>query len=438
MCGIIAAFNTTTKEKGKATEVNNIIINQYQEQYSRGTEGFGIIRINKKQEIETDRACEPTKFLLDLTLKKSEMIIVHHRRPTSTKNKLKQTHPIIVTNAKLKYDYHIVHNGIISNDEELRKKHIELGFTYKTECMEGYYRKDTLKWNDSEALSIELALFIEKIIPTIRTNNTAAFIILQTDKKTKKAKQIFFGRSGFGDLKMSKTRGKLRISSEGEGDDIKPDILYSFKPEDPELKLTNQTIEFKEEEEKEETNKTIQKINEEIDAKRKIETIKQNQTNNTNEELRPYRSWINFVNDETIDYQQLSDPIDPRYTMNTCKKIKEAIKEASSNQISHIIDDQLDEQLDKAISLLDEYKRILLTDQLNKKTIEWYTNQMNTIMKTMTYSANIAEKIYEQVLLKEEELGYDPNTSIDDYPSNSDIENHHYQNLLETQNRLRY
>ena len=122
MCGLIAAFNTSNKK------VNNIIINQYQDQYSRGVQGYGIIRISDTQKVEIDRACEATKFLLDLYMKDSNMIIAHHRHPTSTDNKMDQTHPMIISNKMLKKDYYIIHNGIVSNDKELKKKHEELGF----------------------------------------------------------------------------------------------------------------------------------------------------------------------------------------------------------------------------------------------------------------------------------------------------------------------
>ena len=84
MCGLTAAFNTKKDgKKSNKNSVNDIIVSQFQNQCSRGQKGFGIIRINKGK-IEVDRACETTKFLLDLYLKPSQMIIAHHRTPTST------------------------------------------------------------------------------------------------------------------------------------------------------------------------------------------------------------------------------------------------------------------------------------------------------------------------------------------------------------------
>jgi len=447
MCGIIAAFNTTTEEKSKATDVNEYIINQYQEQYARGTEGYGIIRINKKQEVDIDRACEPTKFLIDLTLKKSEMIIAHHRHPTSTSNRLPQTHPLIINNDKLKYNYLVVHNGIISNDKELREKHLKLGFIYQTECMEGYYAtstKKTLRWNDSESISIELALFIENQIKTIRTDNMATFVILQISKKTGKAEQVFFGRNRFGALKMSKTRGKLRLSSEGEGEEIKANKLYSFKLNDKYLKLSNQDIEFKtegkielikteKEEEKAIDEDTISKVNE-----NKIAVIKQNQTDKTfesnNENLRPYRSWINYIDDDMVNDQDVSPPINQtRYIREACIDIKEALKETNANQISHIIDDKLDDQVTAITELINEFKSIVYTDKLHKDEITWYINQIGILMKTMTFITNIAEATYEKKSLKEERENQS-DFHEEDFPTHMDPR--HYD--MENQERLGY
>jgi glucosamine 6-phosphate synthetase-like amidotransferase/phosphosugar isomerase protein len=176
MCGIIAAFNT----EGKA--VNDFIINQYENQYSRGEEGFGIIRINEKGKVHLDRACEPTKFMMDLYTKKSKMIIAHHRFPTSTDNLIDQTHPMSISNPILDYDYLIIHNGVVRNDDELREKHLKLGFEYQTEYREVYgYSVNptyTTKFNDSEAIAIELALFIEGKSAAIETEGSAALIAL--------------------------------------------------------------------------------------------------------------------------------------------------------------------------------------------------------------------------------------------------------------------
>ena len=137
MCGLLGFFNfkienKKTKKKTKPEPVNSEIIDQLQDQLSRGKEGFGILMINEKNEVIVKRATEISKALLDLYMTKSNMIIMHHRNPTSSDNKLSQTHPIFVSNGSLKYDYYVIHNGMISNSDELRENHEKLGFIYNT------------------------------------------------------------------------------------------------------------------------------------------------------------------------------------------------------------------------------------------------------------------------------------------------------------------
>ena len=221
-------FKTKT---GTGDEVKNFVINQYEEQHARGTKGFGVIDINKNLKVEVKRACEPTKFMFDLFMSKSNMLVVHHRTPTSTDNALDQTHPISVKNDLLDYDYLVVHNGIISNDDELKEAHEKLGFEYTTAyTLEGVHAYGRDKFNDSEALAVELALKIEKKgDPQQKVKGSAAFIALQLDKKTGKTNKVFFGRNT-SPLNMLKQKFSLRLSSEGEGDAIEAGKLYSFIP----------------------------------------------------------------------------------------------------------------------------------------------------------------------------------------------------------------
>ena len=228
MCGIIAAIDRSEN----ALPVNNWIINQFEDQFARGTKGFGIINILPDKKIKVDRATEPVKFMLDLRMMESQAIIVHHRTPTSTDNKLKQTHPIMVDNGSLKYRYLMVHNGVISNDDEVKLSHEELGFCYNT--------NDDLKFNDSEALAIELARYIEGQSTELNIVGSMAFIILQISKKSNKTTKMFFGRK-FNPLNMAKTRNKIYLSSEGKGDAIQEEMLYSCKL-DEEMKLEKRKL----------------------------------------------------------------------------------------------------------------------------------------------------------------------------------------------------
>lgn len=247
MCGLISYFNFPIKNKKtkKITQpepVNEEIINQLEDQISRGREGFGILMIDKKNEIELKRATEISKALLDLYMTKSPMIIMHHRNPTSSDNRISQTHPILVSNGSLKHDYYIIHNGIISNADDLREKHEKLGFIYNT-VRTGEFKRE--EYNDSESLAIEMTMYIEKQTKEISIEGSAAFIIVQVEKETKKAINIFFGRKD-NPLKLSGRQGEVRLSSEGKGESILEKTLYKFSIKSPSLTKTN--LNFKEKE----------------------------------------------------------------------------------------------------------------------------------------------------------------------------------------------
>jgi len=217
MCGIITAFNL-----GKNKEpINQYIREQLEDQKSRGMNGFGAIFINKNRTFTIRRATDPASIHVDLALNKSNMIMLHHRWPTSSENKIKQTHPIIVSNGSLTHDYLIIHNGIITNSDELKKKHEDLGFTYTTD-------PDTLKrFNDSESLAIETARYIEKQTTEMDTQGSFAFVALQVNKKTNKVENLLFGRNT-SPLNLALSWTTLKLTSEGAGDEIKPLILYKI------------------------------------------------------------------------------------------------------------------------------------------------------------------------------------------------------------------
>lgn len=230
MCGIIAAFHT-----GKESpDANDWALKTFENQYKRGIEGFGIVGWTPDEpKIEIHRACEPAKFMFDIHAYRFPMLMVHHRTPTSTENKLDQTHPIRVSNGSLKHDYLVIHNGILYNHKAIHDKHVnELGFIYSTE-----YKDKKLsfeKYNDSEVLAIELAMVIEGQKKALEVDGSAAFIALQIDKATDKVLKVYFGRNDKNPLNMGKSRNganhKIHLSSMGEGDEVQADILYSFEP----------------------------------------------------------------------------------------------------------------------------------------------------------------------------------------------------------------
>lgn len=240
MCGIIASFNDG---KHQRDSVNKWVIDSLENQISRGKEGFGIIFIGKDNKIKVERATELTKAMIDLYKTKARMIILHHRQPTSSDNKLSQTHPIFVDNGSLKYRYYVIHNGVISNAESVKISHEKLGFEYTTAYTQSWSNATPeIKFNDSEALAIELARFIEKQTDTLAVIGSAAFIGIQVDRKTNKVVKVFFGRNTQ-PLNMSATRGKLRLSSEGEGSPVKENLLYKFDLKDFSIKSSKLVLE---------------------------------------------------------------------------------------------------------------------------------------------------------------------------------------------------
>lgn len=397
MCGIIGAFNKNKQE------VNEFIINQFENQQKRGKEGFGIIRINQNKKIEVDRACETTKFLLDLYLKKSNMIIAHHRTPTSTDNLIDQTHPMLVSNKLLNYDYLVIHNGMITNDDELRKKHIELGFTYTTEYEEtyGYEGNKTLKFNDSESLAIELALFIEKKISAIGIDNNAAFMILQVNKKNQKATTVFFGKHGITTaLNINKEKKLIQISSEGPGDDVEVDKLFNFDLNSKgKFKIKHIELPFVKKEIPKIETKTFPPIITPVEQAQKLITGEQSKLPIVIPEItQEDREWSSP--DELLE--KCPQIALKGYQEDMTSLLKEAIKTTDSIDITHIIDDCLDAELDKLSELMLNYKRTLIQKKFDNREEVEFTGQIFRIMQAMRTMTDVAEKEYETKADQEE------------------------------------
>jgi hypothetical protein len=169
--------------------------------------------------------------------------------PTSTDNKINQTHPILVDHPDFKHKYLVTHNGIIRNDDDIKEEHEKEGFKYTT-IEKPKWNNIEPNFNDSETIAIEIAKFIEKKSKKIKTIGSAAIIGLKIDKKTNKIKTLFFVRNGGNPIKMSMTRNKLRLSSEGEGELIPINTLYEtninkLKLKKKEIVITESTYEAK-------------------------------------------------------------------------------------------------------------------------------------------------------------------------------------------------
>jgi len=238
MCGIIHC----KRKDGKLA--NKPILKRFEKQKSRGTEGFGFIEINDGivgAEIRTRTEKEIKEKLAQST---ATEIMFHHRTPTSTPNFIEATHPIKVSHKSLIYDYYVMHNGIISNDDKLRDKHLDNGFIYTTEIVKKWITSGKTyidkMWNDSEALAIDFCLAIEKGTE-ITAEGSIAMVALQFSKKNRKAVALFFCRNAGNPLKVEDGKDFFCISSES-GKEIPKDTLYRLDYVKGELRYEKKTI----------------------------------------------------------------------------------------------------------------------------------------------------------------------------------------------------
>lgn len=227
MCGIV----WVRQRNGKAALKK--IRKVYSAQKHRGSEGFGFIDIHDRNVGKLIRTQYEEEIFKYLSSNRSSEILFHHRYPTSTPNTPNAAHPIPVCNDSLVYDYFVVHNGVIRNAEHLRKKFTEKGFVFTTQVMTGFYAEGMFypeeggeKYNDSESLAVELALAIESKAPKLDSTGSIAFIALQVEKETGKARRLYFGRNDSNPLQLDITQTYMKLSSEGAGEAVEPHKLH--------------------------------------------------------------------------------------------------------------------------------------------------------------------------------------------------------------------
>jgi predicted glutamine amidotransferase len=233
MCGILLGLRANGHNVSKAVR------KRYEKQRGRGTEGFGYIAIDKGKVKHVERSEYEEPILRLLKNENSPEILFHHRHPTSTPNYEEATHPIVVDNNMLKHKYYIIHNGVLQNEDYLKKQHEALGFTYTTE----YEHKSLLKFkdksrelsttetgfNDSESMAIDFALFIEGHNKSMESRGSIAFIALQCDKENS-VKKIIYGHNSGSPMMVEDTtknkEGMFFIKSSGNGIAVPEDKIY--------------------------------------------------------------------------------------------------------------------------------------------------------------------------------------------------------------------
>lgn len=204
--------------------VNNAILDQYDKQKSRGRQGFGIY------DGDFDNMVHESKedSILDWLVKyDSSLLLMHHRFPTSTINVKRAAHPFstkdFFNKSKLKKDkveYILVHNGTISNADELYNSHWDLGIDYHSVL-------EDLTFNDSEALLWDFALTMEGKQEKMKAKGAIAFICLKLEGG--RLKKMYFARNYSSPLKMIRNKEGISLASELEGgEDIPVDVLHTW------------------------------------------------------------------------------------------------------------------------------------------------------------------------------------------------------------------
>lgn len=205
------------------------MLEQFDKQRSRGTQGFGVFDAAHKKLFRSKTENEILEYLIGHD---SNHIMFHHRMPTSTINVAQAAHPLRTKSFFGNTEYVLVHNGIIRNTNELFVKHCELGIQYQTML------KD-LTFNDSESLLWDFALTMEGKQEKMTTRGDMAFVCIKLVKG--KLSKLYFGRNGR-PLFVWNDDKTLELSSEGRGTLLPIDLLNTY--DFPTKKLTAEKMVF--------------------------------------------------------------------------------------------------------------------------------------------------------------------------------------------------
>lgn len=230
MCGLVGV----KRKDGKSAAKN--VLKRYNAQKQRGMRGFGYVCVENDMITKYERSADEAEILAKLRLETAPEIWFHHRMPTSTPNIEEQAHPLLIEAPKiLDHQYFVMHNGVIRNDDELHIEHEAKGFVYQTDMVEQIvlrnkkvYHTET-KFNDSEALAIEVALVLDGKKDYINTEGAAAVMGLKT--KGKKVVDRFFFRNSANPLLLYEDSVMTTLTSLGKGTEVKPSRVMRMLPD---------------------------------------------------------------------------------------------------------------------------------------------------------------------------------------------------------------
>ena len=209
MCGIVVAHNID------GMPVNNDVLEQFDKQRNRGTQGFGLF---DGQEMNIVREVAEDNILKWLVKYDSNLLLFHHRYPTSTDNTKNTAHPFSTKKFFKNSQYILVHNGHISNSRELKLEHEKIGIKYQSITSDG-------RFNDSEALLWDFALTMEGKQKELKARGGIALVCIRTKKG--RPHSIMFARNT-NPLHLEHDDTGFRLSSEGRGTMIDADKLHTI------------------------------------------------------------------------------------------------------------------------------------------------------------------------------------------------------------------
>lgn len=224
--------------------VNELIWKQFNAQISRGVDGFGTF--NGEKIFKTPKLRKMRSYLRK-DQNDSDFLMFHHRFPTSTVNVTRAAHPFSTgdffdkparkKNGKqmdaMKVQYVLVHNGGISNPQELKAEHEKLGIKYSSTLDNGTF-------NDSEALLWDFALTMENRQKELKAYGGIAFVAVKLVNG--EIESMFWGRNAGRPLKVHKTGKGILISSEGMGQETEVSRLYTYSWSKHRIKVKDFTI----------------------------------------------------------------------------------------------------------------------------------------------------------------------------------------------------
>jgi predicted glutamine amidotransferase len=178
-------------------------------------QGFGLF---DGQKLNIVRSTKEEKLLKWLVKYDSNLIMFHHRFPTSTPNVKRAAHPFTTGKFFGDNQYILIHNGHITNSAILKKEHEALGITYHSQLEDG-------KFNDSESLLWEFALVMEGRKEKLGTNGGAAFICVKLHEG--KLDKMYYARNT-NPIYVEQDETGIVLSSAGEGQMALAHHLYEW------------------------------------------------------------------------------------------------------------------------------------------------------------------------------------------------------------------